>query len=97
MALHAASTVFTKPFKQSETRERDLQNLKLIMTAMRSLQRHWKMTEAFIIQLSDDLRRNNINISAQQFGSGYETIDNIIKLGRHKLDNQLSNGYLQLF
>ena len=62
-AYYMASVVIVRQHVHSTTHTEDVESLRLIMNALRSLQQHWKMTDSSIMQLSKELRDNNIDIS----------------------------------
>jgi len=58
-----AATVLIRHHAQSSTPTKDIEDIKLIITAMLSLERHWKTTKTFLEQLRNDLEQHNIDIA----------------------------------
>lgn len=82
---YMASTVLISQYEQSETPREDLEDLRLIMTALLSLQKHWKMTHSFIMQLNEDLKQHNIDISIpEQRGDEFQTNDDTAEMPQFK-------------
>ncbi|KAK3076222.1 hypothetical protein LTS18_013586 [Coniosporium uncinatum] len=63
---YMAATVLIRHYARSETPTKDLEDIRLIVTAMLSLERHWKTTKTFLEQLRKDLEQYNIDIAIPQ-------------------------------